>query len=1226
MNYKILKRITLLLLMLALFAACFASCDKDNPTPDESGTEDGSSSVAPTSSKHTVRIFDGDGTELHKETAEEGSLVVYNPEKAGYKFGGYYSDQKLSAPAAFDGKIGSTDTDLYVKWDPIHYTIRFDSGRALGEMKDISATYGEKIKLPQCSFVLMDETFEEWRAVNGEGKTVSFVNGASVHNLTVKEGDVVTLTAVFDNYDSANFKVENGVVLEYTGSATKVRLPETGTIVSADIFKNCESASKIQKLEVPSGYTEIELGAFAPLTALEEIRLPFIGQTPEKNTHFSYIFGAESYKDSYFKFAAEVKYTSLEEVDSDYTHLLVPKTLKKVVITDPLKTISDGAFYHTYSLEKLIILNSGELYEIGESAFEGCINLGYDADLDIANPLNWLTNVETIGDRAFAAYVSEENKEGKSYIFTHLMKLSDMDKVVSIGKEAFYGCVYLNNLNFGEKLKTIGDNAFVNCVSMTSLTLPDSIESIGAYAFTSCASLTEVVLGKGLSKIGSMAFADCEALAQVTLRSESPALISQIPFCNEIEYSYNISGAVTGYTPKFTTLVLYVDNKVLNDYKSAWADYADVLDTKTDDYHFYWGPNSDGSFSAKFEVHGGNVANVTDIDLEFLDTIDWFSDLYNTFRKDIVDNSYTMSIEKVEAPEGLSVGKEEFYRIANPHIVDALGAPTSFVIRVRPERYEKNGNVYYVPVAERADDYFGTTGDKDKSLVVIEKDDWGHYKLLKRENTSAEFTESKPEGALYGNYRLYYILSYTEKMVGMEWYDKDGKLISTEKFMVCDDCLYPCRGEDSLEMCFTDYPYQIILNGQGQALLTLYENSSIVEYLGTYAISGNGKYGEENLTVTLSDMQGKSDKYNGKLVLDGFFDGVYHRCRISVSSNTKFSNTTMYISADKVDYRVCYSADEKTFYAFHDYKSETGNGEAHFVEYYDGEVYSHGVYSKSDDTFTLEVEGYPKTVGYIDDPRGTFHVEGILGNKTYTAYDDWENSSFSMEEDFLGTIITYYKVIMDGYGNALFYDGHDDDFDNWYKGTYYNTHEVIGSDENGDIEVYYFTGVECDKDGKVLKNGKSFSTYFVPDTIIYDDEDEEGNLTYSGALLAVSQTTETQKFTVYDEKGLKFADMSVSPFGIVSMTVYDTVYRNGEYQSTVNETLTSRLSAVAYQTSAGKLMYVVVSDAAGNYMFRISLNENDKWIYEYEGEGEPKEAPSEVKIYPDLNDNTEIAK
>ena len=253
---------------------------------------------------------------------------------------------------------------------------------------------------------------------------------------------------------------------------------------------------------------------------------------------------------------------------------------------------------------------------------------------------------------------------------------------------------------------------------------------------------------------------------------------------------------------------------MLNTYRNTWVDYASILDTKQKDSFFYWDVNDDGSFSARFALRGGNLAYVTDPDLAFLDLIDWYSDLYNSFRTGITDDTYTLSFEEVEIPEAEKRGDETFYRISNPQIVGALGEQTSFLVRVRPERYTRDGVTYYVPTLEYIPEYFGKTGG-DNSLIRITRDDWGHYIFSTRASVSDEFTETMPAGAAYGEYHICYVLAYTEKMVRMDWYDKKGVLLSSDKYFVSNDNLYHIDGNDGLEINFTDYPNQVILDGCG---------------------------------------------------------------------------------------------------------------------------------------------------------------------------------------------------------------------------------------------------------------------------------------------------------------------------------------------------------------------------------------------------------------------------
>ena len=1205
-SLRLLPALLCLLSALVLFAF-MASCDEE-PAPAPDGGE----------TVHTVRILDTDGTVLTTAPGAPGTAVTYLPERTGYQFGGYYADAALSTALTFSGRIGEADQDVYVKWTPNRYTIRFDAGRALGEMAPVTVAYDEKFSLPACTFVLRGETFEEWRLTGTDGSVASYIDGARIRNLTAEDGATLTLTAVFDRYDAQNFTVVDGVVTAYNGTAKNVRLPETASIVSADVFKNCAAAKSITKLEIPDCYTKIEKGALAPLTALAEVRLPFIGGSANEDTFFSYLFGADSYRDNHFSFQAEVGYSSLNKVNEDYSALLIPRTLTKVVVTGTIRTVPEGAFYHAYSLEKVVFLDSTALYAVGNSAFEGCINLGYDSALGIANPLSWLGSVETIGKNAFGAYISEANSEGSTYIFTRLFSIAPLMSIEEIGEKAFYGCVYLTDLTFGDRLVSIGSNAFTNCVSLKKLALPDSLQTVGNYAFTSCSSLTELTIGSGITSVGSFAFADCTGLSQVTLRATAPARIAQIPFSNGIEYAYNVSGAITDYLPVFTTLTIYVDRDSLAAYRAAWVDYADILDTKQGDSTFYWGENKDGSFGAKFEIRGGNLAYVTDPNLEFLDIIDWYSDLYNTFRGEIRDGTYTLSFEEVEIPENLKRGDEKFYRISHPQIVDALGGKTSFLVRIRPERYTRDGATFYVPTLERVDAYFGTTGKGDNSLYKVTRDEWGHYIFSTRATTADAFTETMPAGAAYGEYHIYYVLAYSEKMVGMDWYDEKGRYLSTQKFFISNDCLYPISGNDGLEILFTDYPNQILMDGYGQILLSLYESRSFNEYLGTYTIADGQKFGDASLTVLVSGATNGTLTYSGTLTLDGFFGGRYHRMTTSLTSASTIFNEVFYIGYDLKETTYC-EYEDGSYYYFYDFASDAGS--VGYVDYYDADskTTAHGSYTKTDDT-TLEmlVPGFGKVIGHVTDDRGSFYVENLFGRKNYRAYNDWENATFIMSEDFFGTTLTYYIVKMDGFGGAMFYDGHDDGYDNWYKGTYVNTHEVIGSDENGDFEVYYFEGQECDANGNLLKNGKTYRAYFVPGTITYDDEDEDGNVIYTGELVSVTTTTASTELTAYDEQGRKFADLTVSPFGVVTITFYDTVYQNGEYISTPNEELNAATQATAYQTSSGELRYVVVYDLAGNYLFRIAKDANGDWVYEYEGVIVPKLPEDAVTIYPDV--------
>ena len=70
-------------------------------------------------------------------------------------------------------------------------------------------------------------------------------------------------------------------------------------------------------------------------------------------------------------------------------------------------------------------------------------------------------------------------------------------KLKSIGKNAFFLCVHLENITLPEGLETICASAF-RASGLVSITMPDSLKTIYQGAFYQCKSLERVTLNEGL--------------------------------------------------------------------------------------------------------------------------------------------------------------------------------------------------------------------------------------------------------------------------------------------------------------------------------------------------------------------------------------------------------------------------------------------------------------------------------------------------------------------------------------------------------------------------------------------------------------------------------------------------------------------------------------------------------------------------------------------------------
>ena len=165
-----------------------------------------------------------------------------------------------------------------------------------------------------------------------------------------------------------------------------------------------------------------------------------------------------------------------------------------------------------------------------------------------------------IGDSAF----SESCISGTLKLETPTRKYSvgaDTHRVnVTIGSEAFYGCRFLQNVDFSNlyiktiksktfshclglktvtlssDVRTIQSQAFSDCQSLNELNLKEGLETIGVQAFDNCTSLTSVRLPKSLKNIENMAFAQCTNLKTVYISKDTKLGANVFPSKTEIKY------------------------------------------------------------------------------------------------------------------------------------------------------------------------------------------------------------------------------------------------------------------------------------------------------------------------------------------------------------------------------------------------------------------------------------------------------------------------------------------------------------------------------------------------------------------------------------------------------------------------------------------------------------------------------------------------------------------
>ena len=168
--------------------------------------------------------------------------------------------------------------------------------------------------------------------------------------------------------------------------------------------------------------------------------------------------------------------------------------------TAPNWTIGDYAFSGFKKLQS-VYLPPKKTVSIGAYAFEGCENLWSVSAMDY---------MIEIGESAFA-----ETGISCSEIGTKATASSG-----NIGPWAFYGCDNITDLTI-DRVSTIGANAFAFCSGMTSLTLGDWVYTIGNYAFKGCDNLREIHIGKNVSNLTNAFSSTLNYLDEITVSAQN---------------------------------------------------------------------------------------------------------------------------------------------------------------------------------------------------------------------------------------------------------------------------------------------------------------------------------------------------------------------------------------------------------------------------------------------------------------------------------------------------------------------------------------------------------------------------------------------------------------------------------------------------------------------------------------------------------------------------------
>lgn len=360
----------------------------------------------------------------------------------------------------------------------------------------------------------------------------------------------VTMVPVVASAATADFTVDDGVLVSYSGDASEITIPSGVYKIASGVFEN---NTAIKSVTLPSSVTDIEYKAFHNCTSLSKVQ----GGENVYSVGSMCFEGTPYLADSSEEFFTLGK--TLLWYNGDQAELTLPEgicsiapyaflrcqTLRSFSASDDLSMIGEGAFFECTHLSLLDISKSvkfidayafaGTPYQAQAGEFvilgDGILTAYNGSSSEIVIP----NSVRLIAPLTFREH-------------TALTKVKIPSSVYAIGRQAFYQCTSLAEVSMASGLVHIGEEAFLNCKKLVSISLPPTLSLVDKGAFFNCTGLRELSLCGSSLSVSYGAFAYCSSLKLVLMSTGVASLYEKAFYgCNSLT-----AVSVSGETVRFS--------------------------------------------------------------------------------------------------------------------------------------------------------------------------------------------------------------------------------------------------------------------------------------------------------------------------------------------------------------------------------------------------------------------------------------------------------------------------------------------------------------------------------------------------------------------------------------------------------------------------------------------------------------------------------------------------
>lgn len=358
----------------------------------------------------------------------------------------------------------------------------------------------------------------------------------------------------------------NNSAFENCPKLNTIKLHDNLEIIRKSCFRNCIS---LKQIVIPKGCYSVGDYAFSNCTGLEQVIV-------ENNTRFGdYVFNGcsslisvdlpDDFDDNWFGINVFQDCQALKTIFNSTTLFYMSKDCDETyTIPSGIAKIGKYAFYGNKKIKNLILPStinclgaySLALTDIEELDFSTLENVDiYEGALSgsAIKTIKSQKKITSCGSYSFSSCQNLTELDlsninggignGTFRYCKNLIKLlipnSVGDRRVSIGKEAFFYCEKLKEIDF-TSIGDIGNGAFAYCNSLKEVKISDfgynySGSSIGHESFKGCSNLEKFIIGSsGINHFWLSAFEGCDNLKTIVFESKS---IPNIIDLNSLSYN-----------------------------------------------------------------------------------------------------------------------------------------------------------------------------------------------------------------------------------------------------------------------------------------------------------------------------------------------------------------------------------------------------------------------------------------------------------------------------------------------------------------------------------------------------------------------------------------------------------------------------------------------------------------------------------------------------------------